>query len=97
MSIEKINAALPLKQKISFKGTETSEPKEVQVDEEKSSSMSKKVGLCAAAAIAIGGIILYARKGKAPKSSSNVPTAGGGGGVLSRFFNCFVCFRFACV
>ena len=79
MSIEKINAALPAKQSVSFKGSEGSAIPETSSDEEKSLSMKKMVGLGALAAITIGGIILYARKGKTPKTSSNVSTAGGGG------------------
>ena len=79
MSIEKINAALPAKQSASFKGSEGSAIPETPSDEEKSLSMKKMVGLGALAAITIGGIILYARKGKTPKTSSNVSTAGGGG------------------
>ena len=85
MSVEKINAALPVKQMVSFKGSESSAAQEIPSDEEKSLSMKKMVGLGALAAITIGGIILYARKGKAPKTSSNVSaTGGGGGGVLIR-------------
>ena len=80
MSIEKINAALPAKQSVSFKGSEGSAIPETSSDEEKSLSMKKMVGLGALAAITIGGIILYARKGKAPKTSSNVSATGGGGG-----------------
>lgn len=83
MSVEKINAALPLNKNLSFKGAEVSDSKEPAADEEKSLSMKKMVGLGALAAITIGGIILYARKGKAPKTSSNV-SATGGGGVLIR-------------
>ena len=83
MSIEKINAALPAKQSVSFKGSEGSAIPETSSDEEKSLSMKKMVGLGALAAITIGGIILYARKGKTPKTSSNVSTAGGGGGSSS--------------
>ena len=79
MSIEKINAALPVKQMVSFKGSEGSAAQEIPSDEEKSLSMKKMVGLGALAAITIGGIILYARKGKAPKTSSNVSATGGGG------------------
>lgn len=79
MSVDKINATLPVTKSLSFKGDEVSIPKEVEVDEEKSSSMSKKIGLCAAAAIAIGGIILYARRGKVSKTPTSVTTAGGGG------------------
>ena len=80
MSVEKINAALPLNKNLSFKGAEVSDSKEPAADEEKSLSMKKMVGLGALAAITIGGIILYARKGKAPKTSSNVSATGGGGG-----------------
>ena len=83
MSIEKINAALPVKQMVSFKGSEGSAAQEIPSDEEKSLSMKKMVGLGALAAITIGGIILYARKGKAPKTSSNVSATGGGGGSSS--------------
>ena len=83
MSIEKINAALPVKQMVSFKGSEGSAAQEIPSDEEKSLSMKKMVGLGALAAITIGGIILYARKGKAPKTSSNVSATGGGGGASS--------------
>ena len=79
MSVEKINAALPLNKNLSFKGAEVSDSKEPAADEEKSLSMKKMVGLGALAAITIGGIILYARKGKAPKTSSNVSATGGGG------------------
>ena len=79
MSIEKINVALPMKQRVSFKGSEGSAIPETPSDEEKSLSMKKMVGLGALAAITIGGIILYARKGKAPKTSSNVSATGGGG------------------
>lgn len=79
MSIEKVNTAMPVIRNLPFKGEEILASKEVEVDEEKSSSMSKKIGLCAAAAVAIGGIILYARKGRTPKTSSGVSTAGGGG------------------
>lgn len=93
MSIEKVNTAMPVTRNLSFKGEEAAAPKEVEVDEEKSSSMNKKIGLCAAAAIAIGGIIYFAKRGKAP---SNVPSTGGGG-VLSRVFNDFCGFRFACI
>lgn len=73
MSIEKVNTAMPVTRNLSFKGEEAAAPKEVEVDEEKSSSMNKKIGLCAAAAIAIGGIIYFAKRGKAP---SNVPSTG---------------------
>lgn len=83
MSIEKINAALPVKQMVSFKGSESSAAQEIPSDEEKSLSMKKMVGLGALAAITIGGIILYARKGKAPKTSSNVSATGGGGASSS--------------
>ncbi len=83
MSIEKINAALPVKQMVSFKGSEGSAAQEIPSDEEKSLSMKKMVGLGALAAITIGGIILYARKGKAPKTSSNVSATGGGGASSS--------------
>ena len=83
MSIEKINAALPVKQMVSFKGSEGSAAQEIPSDEEKSLSMKKMVGLGALAAITIGGIILYARKGKAPKTSSNVSATGGGGAASS--------------
>ena len=83
MSIEKINAALPAKQSVSFKGSEGSAIPETSSDEEKSLSMKKMVGLGALAAITIGGIILYARKGKAPKTSSNVSATGGGGASSS--------------
>ena len=78
MSVEKINAALPLNKNLSFKGAEVSDSKEPAADEEKSLSMKKMVGLGALAAITIGGIILYARKGRTPKTSSAVSTAGGG-------------------
>ena len=83
MSVEKINAALPVKQMVSFKGSESSAAQEIPSDEEKSLSMKKMVGLGALAAITIGGIILYARKGKAPKTSSNVSATGGGGASSS--------------
>ena len=83
MSVEKINAALPLNKNLSFKGAEVSDSKEPAADEEKSLSMKKMVGLGALAAITIGGIILYARKGKAPKTSSNVSATGGGGASSS--------------
>ena len=83
MSVEKINAALPLNKNLSFKGAEVSDSKEPAADEEKSLSMKKMVGLGALAAITIGGIILYARKGKAPKTSSNVSATGGGGAPSS--------------
>ncbi len=93
MAIEKINSIAPTihNKSVSFGSAE--EKPEVKVDEEKSMSMNSKIGLCAAAAIAIGGIILYAKKGKAPKSV----TTAGGGGVLSRFFNNFCCCQYACV
>ncbi len=73
MSIEKINSALQVKFGSMPESQKKSEKPEIATDEEKSSSMNKKIGLCAAAAIAIGGIILYARKGR------GVSTAGGGG------------------
>ena len=55
MSVEKINAALPLNKNLSFKGAEVSDSKEPAADEEKSLSMKKMVGLGALAAITIGG------------------------------------------
>lgn len=79
MAIEKINSVTPAIHAAPMADEKKSIKKENIVDEEKSMSMNTKLGLCAAAAVAIGGIILYARKGKAPKSSSNVPGTGGGG------------------
>lgn len=89
MSIEKVNTAMPVTRNLSFKGEEAAAPKEVEVDEEKSSSMNKKIGLCAAAAIAIGGIIYFAKEekhlltclqrgGGASSAASSTTSAGSG-------------------
>ena len=84
MSVEKINAALPLNKNLSFKGAEVSDSKEPAADEEKSLSMKKMVGLGALAAITIGGIVLKERKGRAAKTFPGGAGGGGGGGVLIR-------------
>ncbi len=48
---------------------------ETPIDKEKSHAMEKMLGLGAAAAIAIGGIYYYVKRGKAPKGgSSSIPT-----------------------
>ena len=84
MSIEKINAALPVKQMVSFKGSEGSAAQEIPSDEEKSLSMKKMVGLGALAAITIGGIIFNEKRGEGLKFLAGGCRGGGGGGVLIR-------------
>ena len=71
MAIEKINGLNPINLKVPFKGSAEEKVKPAEADSEKSNAMKYMVGLGAAAALVIGGI-MYARRGKAPKGSEKV-------------------------
>ncbi len=71
MAIEKINGLNPINLKVPFKGSAEEKVKPAEADSEKSNAMKYMVGLGAAAALVIGGI-MYVRRGKAPKGSEKV-------------------------
>lgn len=68
MSVEKINGLNSITSNVTLKDSSGEKVKSPEVDGEKSNAMKYMVGLGAAAAIVIGGI-MYARRGKAPKET----------------------------